>query len=422
MSTLIVRMPPRAAADQVQHWVDLPCAYARTDGKLVCGVEPLSELAGEISDARRLVLMIAASDVTVLRIRVPPLSATQLQRALPNLLEDRLLSDPDECVFVPSPVEHGMCTVAVMQRGWLELIARTVAGYGGSAVVAVPTQLCLAAEPDAAAVALSADERDITLRLSQDEGFGLHLGSGNAKSAAHAAQVLESITAMLPTAPIRLYVPSYRLDAYRDALGAFGGRSEEAAAQVARIELREDSWGHWIKGTGRVQMNLLADAPNAASARHSDWRSRRMIAVLLFVFMLVNIAGLNIEWWQMRREAAQLRAEMMQTYRKAFPADTVVIDPLLQMQRHVATAGPAGDLAPENFLALLARFGSVWSTETGSPPAAAISRLTYAERGLGVGLRAGNEATMEKLQPALRAQKLAVSQNGQDMWQIRNAP
>ncbi|HWT71975.1 MAG TPA: type II secretion system protein GspL [Oxalicibacterium sp.] len=422
MSTLIIRMPPHAAADEVQHWVDLPCAYTRADGRLISGIEPLSELAGEISDARRLVLMIAASDVTVLRIRVPPLSAAQLQRALPNLLEDRLLSDPDECVFVPSPVEDGMCTVAVMQRGWLELIARTVAGYGGSAVVAVPTQLCLAAEPDAAAVAISADERDIALRLSPDEGFGLHLAAGSAKSATHATQVLESIIAMLPTARIRLYVPGYRLDAYRDALSAFGVRSEEAAAQAARIELREDSWGHWIKGTGRVQMNLLADAPNAASARHSDWRSRRMIAVLLFVFMLVNIAGLNIEWWQMRREAAQLRAEMMQTYRKAFPHDTVVIDPLLQMRRHVASGGPAGELTPDSFLALLARFGSVWSAETGSPPAPAIAHLSYGERSLGIGLHAGNEATMEKLQPALRAQGLAVSQNGQDMWQIRNAP
>jgi len=422
MSTLIIRMPPRAAADEVEHWVRLPCAYARTDGKIAGGVEPLSDLAGEISDARRLVMMIAASDVTVLSVRVPPLSAPQLQRALPNLLEDRLLSDPDECVFVPSPVEHGMCTVAVMQRGWLELMARTIASYGGTAVVAVPTQLCLAAEPGVAVVAISADERDITLRLSQDEAFGLHLASGNAKSATHAPQVLESVIAMLPTARIRLYLPGYRLDAYREALAALANRNPEAAAQAARVELQEDAWGHWIKGTGRVQMNLLADAPNAASTRHSDWRSRRLIAVLLFVFMLVNIAGLNIEWWRMRREASQLRAEMMQTYRKAFPGDTVVIDPLLQMQRHIANAGRAGNMAPDDFLSLLARFGSAWSAETGSPPAPAIARLTYGERSLGVGVQPGNEATMAKLEPALRAQKLTATQAGQGVWQIRNAP
>jgi general secretion pathway protein L len=420
MSTLIVRLPPRAAADEVEHWVDLPCAYTRTDGKLTSGVEPLSELAGEILEARRLVLMIAASDVTVLRVKVPPMSEAQLRRALPNLLEDRLLSDPDECVFAPSPIEDGMCTVAVMQRSWLELISRTVTGYGGTAVVAVPTQLCLAPEPDGVAVALSVDERDIALRLSQEEGLGLHLASTNPQSAAHAMQVLESITAMLPTARIRLYIPSYRLPAYRDALTAFGARGAPAAEQAARIELREDGWNHWIRGTGRVQMNLLADAPNAASTRHSDWRARRLIAVLLFVFMLINIAGLNIEWWRMRREATQLRAEMVQIYRNAFPNETVVVDPLLQMQRHVA-GGNSGNMAPDDFLALLARFGAAWSSETGTPPAAAIAHLAYHERSLVIGLQSGNGTTMEKLGTALRAQRLTATPNGPDSWQIRNA-
>lgn len=422
MNTLIIRLPPHAAADEIDHWVDLPCAYVRTDGKLTCGVEPLSELAGEILEARRLVLMIAASDVTALRIKVPPMSEAQLRRALPNLLEERLLSDPEECVFAASPVEDGMCTVAVMQRNWLEQIARAVAGYGGTAVVAVPTQLCLAAAPDAVVVAVSADERDIALRVSAEEGFGLHLAPANAQSAAHATQVLESITAMLPTARIRIYIPGYRLEAYRAALAAFGGRGESSAEQAARIELREDGWNHWIKGTGQVQMNLLADAPNAASARHSDWRARRLIAALLFVFMLVNVAGLNIEWWRMRHEAAQLRTEMTQIYRAAFPNETVVVDPLLQMQRHVADAGGAGNLAPDDFLALLARFGAAWSQEAGAPPATAIAHLGYGERSLTVSLQAGNEATMKKLDPALRTHKLAVTQNGPDSWQIRNMP
>jgi general secretion pathway protein L len=421
VSTLIVRLPPRTAADEAEQWVDLPCAYARAEGNLVCGVEPLSELAGEILDAHRLVLMIAASDVTVLRIKVPPMSETQLRRALPNLLEDRLLSDPEECVFAPSPIEDGMCTVAVMQRGWLELIARTVSGYGGTAVVAVPTQLCLTPEPDAVAVAVSADERDIALRLSGDEGLGLHLASTSPQSAAHATQVLESITAMLPTARIRLYVSGYRLSAYRDALAAFGSRSDAASEQAARVELREDDWNHWIKGTGKVRMNLLAGAPNAASERHGDWRARRLIAALLFAFMLVNIAGLNIEWWRMKREAKQLRAEMVQIYRSAFPNESVVVDPLLQMQHHVASGGVAGNLAPDDFLMLAARFGAAWNKETSAPPAAAIAHLGYSERSLIVGLQAGNEATMAKLGPVLRAEKLAVTQSGPNTWQIRNA-
>jgi general secretion pathway protein L len=113
---------------------------------------------------------------------------------------------------------------------------------------------------------------------------------------------------------------------------------------------------------------------------------------------------------------------MMQTYRKAFPQDTVVVDPLLQMRRRVADAGRAGNAGPDDFLSLLARFGTVWSKQMGTPPAAAIARMSYRDRSLTIGLQPGNQATMDQLEPALRAQKLAVSSAGQDAWQIRNAP
>jgi general secretion pathway protein L len=125
----------------------------------------------------------------------------------------------------------------------------------------------------------------------------------------------------------------------------------------------------------------------------------------------------------MRQEAHQLRANMMQTYRKAFPQDTVVVDPLLQMRRRVTDAGRAvGNAGPDDFLSLLARFGTVWSKQNGTPPAPAIAHLSYRDHSLIVGLLPGNQATMDKLDGALRAQKLAVSSAGQDVWQIRNAP
>jgi len=428
VSTLIVRMPSHAAAEEADDWTRLRCAYVMSDGDLADGVETLADLAGEIADARRLVLVIAASDVTVMRVKVPPLSASQLRRALPNLVEDRLLSDPAECVFVATPVEDGMCTVAIMQRGWLETVARTLAGYGASAVVAVPAQLCLPPEADGAvAAAVTVDQREITLRLSPDAGYGVHLAAEGAGAVAHggeavaAAQVLQALAAMLPASRIRLRAPAQRLHAYRQALQHMQAEQGPELA-LPTVEFEADDWARWVRSIGAVEMNLLADAPNAASARHRDWRSRRLLAGLAAAVLVVNVAGLNAQWWRLAHEARQLQDGMLQTYRSTFPQDTVIVDPLLQMQRHLADMQRGGNLAPDGFLSLLARFGAAWSKGTGTPPAPQIVHLAYAGGTLNIGLQPDGDTTMNTLADALRAQKLTATAAGQGQWQVRNAP
>jgi general secretion pathway protein L len=421
MGTLIIKMPSRTAADQVEHWIDLPCAYARpaADGSIEReGVKPLSALAIEISAARRLVMMIAASDVTVLRVRVPPLSAAQLQRALPSLVEDSLLSEPSECVIVAGRVEDGWCTVAVVQRIWLELLSRTVNAYGATAVVAVPTQLCLASEANAAVAAVTEDEQEIIFRTDAYEGFGvpielLHLPD----SPLAARNVLESIITMMPGRQAHFYVPQRRLEIFQSIL-------DQMPEWALCVVLTRDNWRHWVKGMGEVEMNLLTGAANAAVAHRRDWRSRRLLYALAGLAILVNIVGLNVEVGSIQREADRLRAGMTASYRTAFPQDKVIVDPLLQMQRRVADAERAhGNPAPDDFLALLARFGNGWSSaKPGTVAASFIAGLEYRERTLIVALQPGNSATMEKLQATQAAHHLLVSQSDTDSWQIRNMP
>lgn len=421
MGTLIIKMPSRTAADQVEHWIELPCAYAcpTPDGGIEReGIKPLSALATEISTARRLVLMIAASDVTVLRIKVPPLSAAQLQRALPSLVEDRLLSEPSECVIVASPVEDGWCTVAVMQRIWLELLSRTVNAYGAASVIAVPAQLCLTFEAGVTVAAMTDDEQEIILKTDPHDGFGIPMELLHTRNPEMAARhALESIATMTPDASTNLYVQQRRLQVFQSALA-------QMPELLPRVTLIKDDWRHWIKGIGRVEMNLLAGAVNAAPLHHRDWRSTRLLYALAVLAVLTHIIGLNIEAWSMQREAERLRAGLMQTYRSTFPQDKVIVDPLLQMQRRVADAGRVtGNPAPDDFLTLLARFGDAWrDARPEALVAPFIAGLTYRDRSLMVALQPGNNAAMEKLQAAQAVHRLSVSQTDADLWQIRNTP
>ena len=45
------------------------------------GFAALQELSGTIGTAQRVVLLLAASDVTLLRVKIPPLSAARLKAA-----------------------------------------------------------------------------------------------------------------------------------------------------------------------------------------------------------------------------------------------------------------------------------------------------------------------------------------------------
>jgi general secretion pathway protein L len=421
MGTLIIQMPSRAAADQVEHWIELPCAYAYPtpeSGVQSEGIKSLSALAPEISAAGRLVMLIAASDVTVLRVKVPPLSQAQLQRALPSLVEDRLLTEPAECVIVSGPIESGWCTVAVVQRIWLELLSRTVNAYGASAVVALPTQLCVQYEKNATVAALTEDEREIVFRVEQYEGFGLPIGLAMTKNReALAKHVMEVVSSMSGGRQVMLHVPPR-------CLPVFIAARNQAAEKFPQVTPLSNGWAHMIRSIGQVEMNLLTGAANAARVHRRDWRSFRFVWALVLLAVLINIVGLNAEWLSLRREADSLRAGMMQTYRAAFPNEKTIVDPLLQMRRHLADASRnAGNPGADDFLALLARFGTAWSTaRPGSLVAPVIAKLEYREHNLVVTLQPGNSQTMESVRSNASGLRLTVVQTGADMWQIRNAP
>src|SRR5690606_20109828 len=118
---------------------------------------------------KQVVLLLSASDVSLLRLQVPPLPPGKLKAALPSLVEEQLISDPAECVIVAGPADEGMRTIAVVQRAWLDILVRTFTAFGAKKLTAVPAQLCLPVEPPAVAASVIAHQgdRDVVLRLNE---------------------------------------------------------------------------------------------------------------------------------------------------------------------------------------------------------------------------------------------------------------
>ncbi|MBC7499025.1 MAG: general secretion pathway protein GspL [Herminiimonas sp.] len=419
MSTLYIRLPSKAAADNASHWIALVCPFALVlnGGEVEReGMAPLSDLSGMVAKSQRVVLLLAASDVTLLRLKMPPLSGARLKAALPNMVEDQLMSDPSECVVVAGDLADGLRTVAVVQRGWLEILVQTMLSFGTGNVAAIPSQLCLPLQPGSAVAAVSAFENglDLTLRLSEQEGLGLPVmpeqpGSG-------ASDAVQTLCAIVPAAPIVLYVPQASVLAYQQAVA-------ELLPLEQRVTVYADNWSRWIDGARHATLNVAAGL-GAGSGGGPDWRRWRWPLMLAGAVLLVNIVGLNVEWLRMKREAAALRTTMLQIYKAAYPKDTVIVDPVAQMRQKIATAQrAAGQAAPDDFAALAATFGETWAVvgqNSSGRKTPGIAAIDYRDRGLQIKLKPDGEPPTQQMKTALAARNLTLTQPSASVWQIRS--
>jgi len=415
LSTLFIRLPAHAGAGSLQPGMPLYCAYAiASDADRIEreGIAALSELGDAVKRVRQVVLLLAASDVTLLRIKMPPLTGARLKAALPNLVEDHLMSDPAECVVVAGELKDGLRTVGVVQRSWLEILSRTLTTLGARKLSAVPAQLCLpiAGEAAAAAVAEHGIDIDLTVRMGAQEGMGVSVLADPPESAPF--EVIQSLNALVPQAPVVLYVPPAKLHDYQGSLHL-------VPALEQRITLEEDNWSIWIAGARQAGLDLISGL-SGASGPKIDWRRLRWPVALAAGLVLVNLIGLNVDWMRMQREAETLRASMLQNYRSAFPQDTVIVDPLAQARQKAAAARNAsGELAAGDFLALSAGLAEAWQA-IGGTGGAPVASLDYRERTLTVRMKPGSGVDPEALNTALASRNLDVSEQGEGVLQIRS--
>ena len=465
-AALYLRLPPRALpahADTGAASLSLSFAIAARGRLQRIGHASLHELSALVQQAQRVVVLLAASDVSLFRIAVPPLPAARLKAALPALVEDRVIGDPAACAIAVAPANGGALAgaaaapaastarpaatstaagnerlFAVTDRAWLQDWLDTLRRHGARRVSALPFVLCLPlpAGQVAACVAEHAGRRELALRLSAQEGMGLPLASDDAD--ALPAEVGQLLATFAGQRPVQLALPSALMEAFRrhdgdhaiDALreassGAVTGDSALANDLPApsAIELREENWAAWVEGASHVPVDL-ATAIAANEGEGTDWRRWRWPMVLAAVLALVNIVALNWDWWQLRSEGLQLRENMARSFHRSYPNEALV-DPVAQMRQKVASARQAaGEFAPGDFIALAAALGDAWS-EAGAAmgtDARAIAALEYRDAALTVRFKPGQQASLDAARAALAARGLEASvvAGNAGQWQVRS--
>jgi general secretion pathway protein L len=384
LSTLYIRHPARSQGEGAL------CRFALVGDNGAIGQQGegvLRNLGDVVAASRRVVLVLAASDVTLLSVQAPPLAGARLRAALPALVEEHILGDPLDCVLVAGPVQpDGRRPVAVVQQAWLEPLVRALLALGARQIAAIPEQLCLPLHPGSVSAAVGNGE--LILRQSQYDGLGLALDGSP-------VMALQTARALSGDAPLVLYVD-------REQLGEYNALVAEAGPGIT---LESDDWAHWIAGakgsTGPV-LDLVPGLGTAGVAQR-DWRRWRWPIRLALAAVAINLIGLNVEWLGLKREADAVRLQMSQTFRSVYP-NQPAIDPVVQMRQNIdrAKAG-SGQVAGNEFNWMAAAFG-------------------YRERTLTVRVKpeSTNPGMADQLRASLSSRNLSLESPDATTWLIRS--
>lgn len=357
------------------------------------GCHALQDIHALIRNAQQVIVLVAATDVTVVNMSIPPLPLSKLRAALPNSIEDKLLANVADSVVVCSTTTHsdGTRGVAVANRAWLDKVAQTLRELGAQRIRILPEQLCLASANNGVNVALGETETGIalTLRLSEQTGMGITLRSPD--------ELLATLRAIVPVATIHLYVATAAVSRYQTLL-----------AQDEAIEVGADNGTQWQANLNAP--DFISGLDNASSSRW-NWQPWRWPLALAGAVLFINIAGLNFDWWQKNREAKNLNATIKQIYLTAYPNEKIILDPLLQMRQKVAAAQGSAD----DFSRLMAEFGQAWARDY---PASTISNIEYHDHSLSVHLK--SELAPAAMQSALATRGLTLDATTNMVWQIRS--
>jgi general secretion pathway protein L len=399
LTTLYIRLPARADGEGALSRFALVTDAGAIDQQ---GEGVLRGLGDLTAGARRVVLIVAAVDVALLQVKAPPLSAARLKAALPSLVEEQVLGDPADCVLTAAPAQSadGLRSVAVVQRAYLEPLVRSILALGARTVVALPAQLCLPLQPGHVSAAVG--HSDITLRDGLYHGLGLAM-------ATTPELALQTVRALAGDAPLTLFVPA-------DELGEYQALAQDAGPAIA---LEADQWPHWLAGSKTTAFDLVPSL-GSAGARAADWKRWKWPLRLALLALVVNLAGLNIQWLRMKREADAIRASNLQTFKNAYPKETVIQDPIAQMRMNNARARAAsGELGPEEFNWLAAAFGEAARI---LPRPLGVIGLEYREHALTVKVKpeSADPGALSMVKNSLAARGLSLTETAPATWQIRS--
>ncbi|MGA7779234.1 MAG: type II secretion system protein GspL [Paraburkholderia sp.] len=425
MSTLIVLLPPRDPAVPSQEWQlpDLPFLLLDKSGRTQRAGRSALALLPRASST---VLMVAARDLLMMPATLPPLKGPRLRQALPNVVEDQLIQDPQTCHIAldPQPLGGSRHLLAIIDRGWFRFICEAFAAAGHRNVRAVPVTRCLPVAPVVSIAPVEA-ETETVAAAAVKPGVGAKVAAAVVSVAPPTPVVAAVLGNVVSTAPaLLLEVATHPaagrvelaiarglqgegmavpVNAVKATLDALAGAAPVTLYRLTDVPGSEPGMGSGVQGGLAAQVSGAQPLPFERLARRAlecrfdlcqfefatqPWRLdratlRRLRLPILLVLgaIVVAIVGANAQWLMMSHQRDAINTQMTELLLNTFPKTTVVLDAPDQMSRQMQQLRvAAGELSPDDFLSLSAGL----ARSLGPVPVNGIAAIDYHEHRLDV--------------------------------------
>jgi general secretion pathway protein L len=382
MNLLRLHCPLEDSPDQCQ-W-----ALLDDDGRLVSEGGALSTVPRR---AKRIQLIVPASQVFITRTRLPAAARHGSGSVLAFAIEERTVSEPDanQVSWLGTVEEDDV--LAVVNRQSLERWRNALEKAGIRSYEIQSEMLLVPWVTGNWSVAWNG--REGFVRTGKLEAAVTDTGD-------HASPPL-SLRLMLDEARERGGQPA-SIALYTTAADATP--DIEAWQNSLGVAIRPVGTWDWRSGTSDEGVSLAQQRPRwgGISIAASKLRGAAWIAGIA---LAIHAIALVIDWTLLAREQQGIRRQMESRFRATFPDTVAVVDPALQMRRKLAeTRRAAGQPDAGDFLPIIEKV----SAEIMDIPAGSVRIVSYESGRLTLEVAAMDEATVSRIVTRLRQSGMSV--------------
>lgn len=350
------------------------------------GASPLSA----IPKSKNCLAILAAEHVLTTLIPRPPGKPRQWRNALPFLVEEHLLADPESVHVVPSPsAEKERIGVAVVDKAWLQRLLNACAAASLNLRRIIPESLLPDCRPDQ--WVLIWDGRQGFLKTQPWTGFVIE----NDDPDQTPAMLALSLSRADPT-------PGSILLRMTDRL-------LETPHWDTPIPLVTGEPWDWRNAAIAASVPNLLCGEFAPPVRIFDWLPRlQPLAIILALALSIEILGANVYWAKLAVEQHSLKSEIDHTFRNVMGNQASLVNPAMQMQRQLSLARhKAGLPDTTDFIPQLDRIAGIM----GKFPGVRTLSLNYDSGRVDMEISLPEKNMISQIQEQLRSAGFLVSSN-----------
>ena len=332
-----------------------------------------------------LVFAVPGGDVRLQTIEINPDEKKHIEKSLPYMLEEELISDVDDMHFASSMSGKSTLRVAACLRSkmndWQSLL-----GHFQTINQWIPEPLLLPWQ--AGEWALVIESATAIVRLGEFEGFTVEL---------------DLLPAMLESAMGEHSEPPKTLVVY----------GQHQMEDVARVPEALRGVVQWRKGTLGAALLLQHETHNPLNLLQGSfavrlpftrwWKQWRAVAAVISLAFCLQLVATYSEFVSLQQENTQLRAAVEQSYRKANPRGAMV-DAEKQLSRQLSAL--QGSAQTGGFVSLMSRLGEVIHANPGTN----IASINYSDKAdeVRMNISANNFESVETIRTAMNRAGLSA--------------